>query len=523
MARASQSLPPGVATMTVPTGGGKTLASVVWALGHALRHGLDRVIIAIPFTSITEQTANVLRMALGDLSHGVVEHHSAYQERGDWEHETRVRKASENWDAPIIVTTNVQLYESLFAAQPSKCRKLHNIARSVVIVDEAQSLSPDMVRPTVAMIEEMARAYRTSWLLCTATQPTLVDRSEHPSGIDGGLRCVKELMPTDLRLHERLRRVRVVASAAPMTDGQFAAELTNHRQALAIVNTRSHARDLFTAMRGIEGTAHLSALMCPAHRSIKLEDIRRRLTDGKSLRLISTSVIEAGVDLDFPRVWRAMAGLSSIAQAAGRCNREGMRDVAESVVTIFEPAGIGVPRYMVQEIAATRTALAQYIHDPLSTDAIRLYFAELYARHGAKRDKFGGYHGGLDRAGILPRLEAQVSQLLFPFEEIADEYRLIDSLMTPIVIPYDDDARQLIERLRVDDRPKDVLRRLQRYTVQVSEAHFNRLATSAVIERGDGQADIDAEVWTLRDLSAYSNDLGLLDLSTSGQVDHANP
>jgi CRISPR-associated endonuclease/helicase Cas3 len=217
-ARNASALPPGLFSMTVPTGGGKTLASIVWALDHAQRHGLDRVIIAIPFTSIIEQTADVLRRALGDLAYIVIEHHSAYKELSDderrtkqvqagkritWASDHRVRRASENWDAPIVVTTNVQLYESLFSNKPSQCRKLHNIARSVIIIDEAQSLPPAMLMPCVAVLEEMARGYGTSILLCTATQPAIVEIPDRPNvGLLGeGLRGVREIAPA--RLHER--------------------------------------------------------------------------------------------------------------------------------------------------------------------------------------------------------------------------------------------------------------------------------------------------------------------------------
>ena len=246
---------PGIFSLSVPTGGGKTLSSLAWALNHALTHGLDKIIYAIPFTSIVEQTADVFRQALGPHASCIVEHHTAYREQGDDEGKAKLRRATENWDARIIVTTNVQLFESLFAAKPGRCRKLHNIANAVVILDEAQTLPVDYLMPCIAMLDEMARNYRTSILLCTATQPAITEQPDQPSrSLVGGLIDVTEIAPPNL--HDRLRRV-IVREGGSMADGDLVAAIAERTQGLVIVNTREHARNLYRSMGELDGATHL--------------------------------------------------------------------------------------------------------------------------------------------------------------------------------------------------------------------------------------------------------------------------
>ena len=328
---------PGLFTLTVPTGGGKTLTSLAFALDHARRHGLARVIYVIPYMSIIEQTAAVFHKALrgGDAEEPdfVIEHHSTFDEDriGKREARDKLRLAMENWDAPIIVTTAVQFFESLFSNRPSRCRKLHNVANSVVILDEAQTLPLQYLRPCVTALDELARNWRTSVVLCTATQPALAQSD----GFAGGFENVRELAPEPKRLYLALKRTRV-RHEGQLDDASVAERLRQSPQALCIVNTRRHARELYERMADAEGAAHLTTLMCARHRRKKLDDIRERLRNGAPVRLIATSLIEAGVDLDFRVVWRAETGLESIIQAAGRCNREGRTEMGD--VFVFKPS-----------------------------------------------------------------------------------------------------------------------------------------------------------------------------------------
>lgn len=314
--RGAAELAPGLFSLSVPTGGGKTLAGMSFALRHASRHGLDRVIAVIPFTSIIEQNVGVYRRALGDDQ--VLEHHSNL----DPEKETRAnRLASENWDAPVVVTTAVQFFESLFANRSSRCRKLHNVAGSVVLLDEAQTLPPGFLAPVLDVLRELVAHYGCSVVLSTATQPALSQRDTLPEGF----RDMREIMPEPASLARRLVRFQVewpALEAGPVEWPELAARLASHDQVLAIVHRRQDARDLVRLLPA-ENRYHLSAWMCAAHRKQVLERILRALKHGEVCRVVATQLIEAGVDVDFPWVYRAMAGLDSLGQAGGRCNREG--------------------------------------------------------------------------------------------------------------------------------------------------------------------------------------------------------
>lgn len=327
-------LPPGLFTLTVPTGGGKTLASLSFALEHAVRFGMARVIYVIPYTSIIEQTAEVFREAL-DAPDAVLEHHTSF----DWEKAVtarddviraddegpggvgKLRRAAENWDVPVVVTTAVQFFESLFANHSSRCRKLHNIAGAVIILDEAQTLPLHLLRPCMAALDELSHSFRASVVLCTATQPALRAKDEFMGGFKIGED--RELAPDPRALYTALKRVTVDTLVEPVADAAIAARLAEQPQMLCIVNSRAHARALFEAMLDLPGATHMTTLMCPRHRQAVLRGVRDRLLNGRAVQLVATSLIEAGVDVDFPEVWRAAAGLDSIAQAAGRCNREG--------------------------------------------------------------------------------------------------------------------------------------------------------------------------------------------------------
>jgi CRISPR-associated endonuclease/helicase Cas3 len=459
---------PGLFTLTVPTGGGKTLASLAFALDHALEHNLDRVIYVIPYTSIIEQNATVFREALG--RDAVLEHHSAFIDdpKTAPEAQDKLRLAMENWDAAVVVTTAVQFFESLFADRPSRCRKLHSIARSVVILDEAQTLSLPLLRPCVAALDELARNYNTSVVLCTATQPALIETDDEETSFKGGFRDVREIAPEPKRLYQAFKRVKV-ERLGELDDGALAARLRDHEQALCIVNTRMHARELYERLAGDEGCYHLSALMCPRHRSVRLETIRGALKAGQRCIVVSTSLVEAGVDVDFPVVYRAEAGLDSIAQAAGRCNREGRR--ARGDAFVFRPAGRRLLADMDRRAKAAGSIFRRH-RDALSPEAVEDFFSEVYWGEGE----------GLDRHGILTRLEERIGDLWFPFEAIARDFQLIESAMLPVLIPFDDEVWQLLEELETTERVGEIARRLQPYVVQIYPIQLARLRGPGVVQ-----------------------------------------
>ena len=454
----------GVFTLTVPTGGGKTLTSLAFALDHAIRHSLDRVIYVIPFTSIVEQTAAVFRRALREDEHDdadhVLEHHSAFEEDriGQREAQNKLRLAMENWDAPIVVTTAVQFFESLFANRPSRCRKLHNIANSVVILDEAQTLPLKLLSPCVAALDELARSWRTSIVLCTATQPAL--RAQ--DGFSGGFENVREIAPDPKRLYQDLKRTRI-RLIGTFDDDELKARMAYTPQSLCVVNTRRHARELFETFHCEPDAFHLSTAMCARHRRDALREIRQRLRDGRPVHLVATSLIEAGVDIDFPVVYRAEAGLESIVQAAGRCNREGKAPIGD--VFVFRPApgkGRKPPPEVSQLASAARSIMRQH-DDAQSLAAIAQFFQEVYWIKGTQ----------LDAYSILPQLNERLKRLDFPFETIARKFCLIETDMVPIIIQYvgpqnDNNAVQrLLDKLQWVDRPGGIARALQPYLVPV--------------------------------------------------------
>jgi CRISPR-associated endonuclease/helicase Cas3 len=475
--RAKAIEPPGLFSLTVPTGGGKTLASLAFALDHAIAHGLRRVIYVIPFTSIVEQNAAVFRCALGPLGErAVLEHHSAFIAEqpskvtpDQYQALQKLRLAMENWDAPIVVTTAVQFFESLFADRPSRCRKLHNIAGSVVILDEAQTLPLKLLRPCVAAIDELALNYSASVVLCTATQPALKASDE----FRGGFHDVRELAPDPQQLYIGLKRVNV-RHVGSMNDAELTQHLVACEQVLCIVNNRRHARVLYQAIAEQPGARHLTTLMCAKHRSQELAAIRVRLNRGEPCRLVATSLIEAGVDIDFPTVLRAEAGLDSIAQAAGRCNREGRRPVAESNVLVFtvDNSEWAPPPELRQFAQAARSVLRQSPDDPLSLVTINRYFRELYWQKGSQE---------LDAHNLLGLVEAGKIDG-FPFETLAAKFRMIEEAQRPVIIAYDAEARAIIGELEFAESCGALARRLQPYVVLVPPNAYEALRAARAIQ-----------------------------------------
>lgn len=443
-------LGPGIFTLTVPTGGGKTRSAMAFGLQHALRHGLERVIVAIPYTSIIEQTAKVYRDIFGQDC--VLEHHSAVgfgvescdpvSRQDVW-----ARLASENWDAPIVVTTTVQLFESLFANRTQPCRKLHNIAGSVLVLDEVQTLPTHLLDPILEVLQELADHYRVTVVLCTATQPALTDGQYLR-----GLRNVREIIPNPSRYFSTLKRVRYEYSA----DGErwswsrVAEEMGGNAQALAVLNTKKDALALLDALN--DPTAlHLSTQMCGVHRMATLTEVRRRLADGEPCRLVTTQVVEAGVDLDFPLVLRAIGPLDRIVQAAGRCNREGR--LKEGRVVIFDPEEGGSPPGIYQTGLGTAISLLAKQCDLHEPETYRKYFQLLFQA------------ADLDTKGIQP------SRTSLDYPTVANKFRMIDDDSAPAVVSWPE-SRDEIHRLlglikSGGETPRWAFRGLQPYLVSI--------------------------------------------------------
>ena len=458
----ASSRPQGHFSLTVPTGGGKTLSSLAFALNHAARHGLNRIIYVIPYTSIIEQTATVFREALGDDA--VLEHHSNF-DSGEEKETSRSRLATENWDAHVIVTTSVQFFESLFASRTSRCRKLHNIVKSVVVLDEAQLLPSDFLVPILRTIDELKRNYRVSFVFCTATQPAFKP-IQTPSFRFDGLAGIAEIVEDPAALAERLRRVEFEIPGnlnTPREWGDVAAELSTHPSVLCIVNTRGDARALHAEMP--PGTFHLSARMCGAHRSAVIVKIKERLSNGIPTRVVATQLVEAGVDLDFPVVYRALTGLDSIAQAAGRCNREGKMSSVGKVV-IFVPPKRSPPGHLRQAEEGGRQLLAERVVDLLAPEIFERYFKELFWKKG----------DGLDRYSVVEDLDAWKGKgCEIAFRTAASKFRIIDqSSMGSIVVRYGE-GDSLICLLERNGPEIWLLRKLQRYVVNLPKLEHEQL------------------------------------------------
>ena len=478
------SAPRGIFSLTVPTGGGKTVASMAFALNHAVANSMKRIIYVIPYTSIIEQNAKVFRDILGQEN--VVEHHSQVShelsEDAD-ELEYRSALATENWDAPVIVTTAVQFFESLYANRSSKCRKLHNIANSVIIFDEAQMIPSNNLRPCVAAIAELVRAYNATAVLCTATQPAIDEMLLEYSKKES----VVELCPDVDGMFEKFRRTSFEKEGRLTTD-ELVSRLESQQQVLCIVNTRKFAQEVYEALPS-EGRFHLSTLMCPVHRKQKLDEIRERLKSGKTCRVVSTSLIEAGVDVDFPRVFREMAGLDSILQAVGRCNREGKRSAESSIVTVFESEN-----KVNKLIAVNRDAAEETVRDwtqPNTTSTIERYFK-------AYRD----FLRNDDKSGVITASEKGISGCGLPFEWIAKEFKLIDQNTFAVYIPIGE-GKELVSRLREGERSRGLYRRAGMYSVSVYQNQFDSLINAGAAEPFGEDAAF------LTDCSLYSDEKGL--------------
>jgi CRISPR-associated endonuclease/helicase Cas3 len=485
-------LPQGFFNLTVPTGGGKTLSGMAFALVHAARHNLSRVVVVIPYLSIIEQNADEYRRILDPDGEGVViENHSAVvqptQEEGA-EIRSPLEYAAENWDAPVIVTTAVQFVESLFANRPSRCRKLHNIAHSVVLLDEAQTLPAHLLHPLLSAMRELKETYGVSFVFSTATQFAFRRSFSLKHGFKEGE--TTNIIENASDVFKRLQRVRYEFPKDDEKRGwqEIASKMQAHQQGLCVVNTRRHARDLWEEVKRAtyeddgKSIYHLSSAMCAEHRLATIGStenpqegsIRWRLKNGLPCRVISTQLIEAGVDLDFPLVLRALAPLDSIVQAAGRCNRESHLRDAEGRpifgrVVIFNPADDGLPQGSYR--TGTQTA-ASMLHrldtDSLATDH------ELFAKY------FSSLYSKLNEANIGEQIEKDRCGL--KFRTVAKAARVIQDEGSPVIVPYGEkwekivkDIRERAERVGRPFIKRDDFRRLQRFMVNVRENDFKLL------------------------------------------------
>ncbi len=483
---------PGFFRLTVPTGGGKTRSATAFALRHAIEHQMHRVIYAVPFLTITEQTVDVLRNAVGN-DRAVLEHHSGIEpeydsETGEETVDERWRQlASDNWHAPIVVTTTVQLFESLFGRKTRQCRKLHNIARSVIILDEFQTIPSHLRAPIFDALKELVTSYGASVLLCTATQPVLdtIEDELVRTGI-----AVTEIAPDPASAFRALERVRYEwpAQDEPWTWEQVASEMQDTDQVLTIVNTVRHAAELYAALNDTDAI-HLSTRMCGAHRREVLRDIRERLNAGRPCRVVSTQLVEAGVDLHFPVVLRAVGPLDRIAQAAGRCNREG-KLARKGRVVVFSPEDSAMPggAYRIGT-GVTEIMLSEGQVDFTNPDTFDAYFRMLYA--DADADERNIQHYRAERF----------------YEEVAEQFRIIDEPTFPMVVPYDDAAREAKDRLidaasRSSALPRRVFQDIQPYLVTCRTHERSRFEAACLIE------EIRPGLWEW--LGDYDEDLGIV-------------
>lgn len=488
--RVKAGLPPQIFSLTVPTGGGKTLSSLAFALDHAVANNQHRVIYAIPFTSIIEQNAKVFQDILGRDQ--VLEHHCNYKEKDDQEDTAYNRTrglATENWDAPLVITTNVQFFESLFSNKPSRCRKLHNIAGSVIVLDEAQAIPTEYLEPCLAALRELVDHYHCTVVLCTATQPAL-----NNTKLRTALHDVHEIIPDPQQYYEDLERTQV-HFIGKLTDIELTAKIDVEQQVLCIVPTKPQARTLFEQLGERDGTYHLSTNMYPEHRRQVLDEIRTRLDAKQRCRVVSTSLVEAGVDLDFPVVYRAMTGLDSIAQAAGRCNREGkLNDSGElGRVYVYEPEKAPrMPWLKLRAARAEETLRNVGNANVLGLEAMQKYFTLFYDSQD------------LDKKKLFTRMNPQLGKdLYFPFRDVSEQFRFIEDETIGVIVPLEPMAKKLVEELPHTDYPRTTQRKLQQFSVALRSREFAALEKARAIEMVRGEYPV------LINLKAYDEQVGL--------------
>ena len=479
----------GFYSLTVPTGGGKTLSSLVWAMKHAIRHGMNRIIIAIPYTSIIVQTAGILKQIFGEEN--VLEHHSNFNpdEIKDEEKREKAKLATDNWDYPIIVTTNVQLFESMFSNKPSSCRKLHNIANAVILLDEVQTLPIDFLQPIVDAMKAYQKLFGVSILFTTASQPVLngLIKGTNPREDFIGIEHITEIIPPELALHEKLRRVELKIDNTGKTYDEIAATLSRYPKVLCIVNTRKDAKELYDRLPDSELKVHLSRMMCPAHIGETIHLIKQILGDESQpvIRIIATQLVEAGVDIDFPIVFRQEAGLDSILQAAGRCNREGKNKTGQTFVFSLSAEG-RVPYGAIRTANNARISLPVH-SDWFASSTMKAYFLQLYSRET------------FDKKGIKDYLYKHDE---INFKQASEAFKLIDDDSISVIVPWES-SMDLAAQLKEEGCTYSLMKQLTQYTVGVRRSDFKKLNEYGAIE------EVLTGIYVLSDRAQYNKDTGI--------------
>lgn len=473
---------PGFFSLTVPTGGGKTLSSFAFALEHAVRQGKKRIIYVIPYTSIIEQTVEVLQNFIG--SKNIVAHHSHVEYDDESEEMNLHRLATENWDAPVIVTTNVQFLESLFACKTSRCRKLHNIIDSVVIMDEAQMLPVIYLKPVLASLKALVKTFGCSIILCSATQPHL-DRflSVRP----------RELMKDIPELYAFFRRA-TFKNEGQKEYSEIAAEIAQRKQALCICLTKSETCEIFGRLKELsEECIYLSTNLCPVHREQVIHEIRQLLREGKPCRVVSTSIISVGVDIDFPEVFLEENGLDSLIQGGGRCNREGRRSAASSIIHIFTTEKSSRSRFMRQERQCTEV-VSQNFSDISGVEAIKEYFDRLYEA----------------KDSVLDGRKIENLSQNFEFRRIGEVMKIIEDTTKTLFIPLNDTAKEIEKKLRLGIRTRELMRAAGKFCVNVRSNSSRKMPGLYEQMLADGVAEsLDEQLAVLTDLKIYDKKMGL--------------
>jgi len=477
---------PGFYNLTVPTGGGKTLSSILWALKHAVKNNMKRVIIVIPYTSIITQTAEVLRNIFGDEN--VLEHHSEVDDK----HDDQIRKlATENWNYPIVVTTNVQLFESLFSNKPSDCRKLHNIARSVLIMDEVQTLPVNYLRPITDTLSTLQRIFGVSMLFTTASQPVLTGKIMGTNKLNSfnALPIIQEIIPPGTSLHQRLRRTSLSFDTDRSSYDDVAERLSRHKRVLCIVNTRQDAREIFSRLPEEGYRLHLSRMMCPEHVKAVIRHIKELLKSEVDIpvRVVATQLIEAGVDIDFPVVFRQEAGLDSVLQAAGRCNREGKLAVSATYVFSLQKA---LPPGHITQTNNARLGLGSD-RDWFAPETMTSYFQQLYSRV----DDFD-----------KPKIKELLYKPEFQFETASKAFHLIDDNTTSVIVNWKN-SMDLVAKLKEEGISYHLMKQLSRYIVNVRQRDLQLLLESGAIE------EVMDDIYVVASPSFYNKEVGLITIN----------
>lgn len=508
---------PGFFTLETPTGGGKTLSSILFGLKHAKKYNKDRIIYAIPFTSIIEQTSLIFKEIFDDKDfHNVVEHHSQYtspihdeDNEVDFAKLKRVEMSTENWDAPIIVTTNVQFFESLFASKRSACRKLHNIANSVIIFDEAQQIPIQYLQPFIKALKILVEEYGVTVVFCTATQPNLDSKKDYRNKffVFDGIEKMTDIIKKPEKLFSKMKRtdVRMLGGSFEPVEPTFIAEhlaLSENSCSLTIVSTKDQAQELYDLVVkkcGPEGVYHLSNRMCGVHKMQVINHIKERLKarresgSNEPIRVISTTLIEAGVDIDFPVVFKAIAGIDSIAQAAGRCNREGFLDVGK--VWVFIPKDW--EKFAAVKAFADRSR--EVIKDNKDLDIIDLENVKYFFK------RIKDHFGKCDAEKVFPLMVNQTNNQ-YDFQTISEKVKIIKNSGKTVIVDFDEKSSEMIKQLEekngVDFR---LMRNLQGYIINVLQNTFSVLQANGLVKEVFAGSDI-----YVLSVSAYDKKKGLV-------------